>query len=79
MKIGKNCPIAIRDVNFDYVGTRLKSVDLDPYYGNDFTQLPRNISKATVWPVSALKILSRNKNIVILRPERGNRVGSCRF
>ena len=41
------------------------------YYGYDFAQVPLNISKAEL---SALKKLSRNKNLIILRPDKGNGV-----
>ena len=67
----KNRPIVKEGVNFDYVKTRLKSIALAAYYGYDSAQFPLNISKAEL---AALKNLSRNKNIVILRPDKGNGV-----
>ena len=47
------------------------SIALAAYYGYDAAQFPLNISKAEL---SALKKLSKNKNIVILRPDEGNGV-----
>ena len=41
------------------------------YYGYDSRQFPLNISKAEL---SALKKLSKNRDIVILRPDKGNGV-----
>ena len=64
----KNRRIDKEGVNFDYVKTRLKSIALAAYYGYDSAQFPLNISKA------ALKKLSRNKNLIILRPDKGNGV-----
>ena len=59
------------ELNFDYVKTRLKSIALSSYYGYDFGQFPLNISKAEL---SALKNLSKNRDLVILRPDKGNGV-----
>ena len=67
----KNRPIAKDGINFDYVKTRLKSIALASYYGYDSRQFPLNISKAEL---SALKKLSKNRDIVILRPDKGNGV-----
>ena len=67
----KNRPIAQDELNFDYVKTRLKSIALASYYGYDFGQFPLNISKAEL---TALKNLSKNRDLVILRPDKGNGV-----
>ena len=67
----KNKPIDKDGVSFDFVKTRLKSIALAAYYGYDSQQLPHNISKAEI---SALNKLCRNKNIVIIRPDKGNGV-----
>ena len=67
----KNRPIAQEELNFDYVKTRLKSIALASYYGYDFGQFPLNISKAEL---SALKNLSKNRDLVILRLDKGNGV-----
>ena len=67
----KNKPIDKDGVSFDFVKTRLKSIALAACYGYDSQQLPHNISKAEI---SALNKLCRNKNIVIIRPDKGNGV-----
>ena len=67
----KNRPIANDGINFDFVKTQLKGIALSAYYGYDSSQFPLNISKAEL---SALKKLSRNKDLVILRPDKGNGV-----
>ncbi len=65
----KNRPIANDGINFDFVKTQLKGIALSAYYGYDSSQFPLNISKAEL---SALKKLCRNKDLVILRPDKGN-------
>ena len=67
----KNRPIADEKLNFDFVRTKLKSIALSAFYGYDSAHFPLNISKAEL---AALKNLSKNKNIVILRPDKGNGV-----
>ena len=67
----KNRPIADEKLNFDFVRTKLKSIALSAFYGYDPAHSPLNISKAEL---VALKNLSKNKNIVILRPDKGNGV-----
>ena len=64
-------PIFKDGVSFDFVKTRLKSIALAACYGYDSQQLPHNISKAEI---AALNELCRNKNIVIIRPDKGNGV-----
>ena len=65
-------PISDKEgVNFDSVKTKLKSIALSAFYGYDSEQLPLNISKAEL---SALNRLCKNKDIVIIRPDKGNGV-----
>ena len=56
-------------VDFDYVKTKLKDIALSTYYSYSPDFLPLNISRAEL---SALKKLSRNKDLVIVRPDKGN-------
>ena len=65
----KHRPIDKEHLNFDCGKTRLKSLALSAYYGYDSAQLPLNISKAEI---SALNNLSKNRNIIIIRPDKGN-------
>ena len=60
-------------VNFDfnYIKTRLKAMAYSSYYSYSPESLPLNISKVELL---ALKNLSRNKEIVVLHPDKGNRV-----
>ena len=67
----KNRPIDKEGVNFDFVRTKLKSIALSAFYGYDSEQLPLDISKAEL---SALNRLCKNKDIVIIRPDKGNGV-----
>ena len=67
----KSKPIVNQHLNFEFVKARLKSLALSAYYGYDSLQLPLNISKAEI---SALDNLSKNRNIVIIRPDKGNGV-----
>ena len=67
----KNRPVADEKLNFEFVRTKLKSIALSAIYGYDSAHFPLNISKAELM---ALKNLSRNKSIVILRPDKGNGV-----
>ena len=67
----RNRPIDKEHLNFDFVKTRLKSLTLSAYYVYDSAQLPLNISKAEI---AALNNLSKNRNIIIIRPDKGNGV-----
>ena len=67
----RNRPIDKEHLNFDFVKTKLKGLALSAYYGYDSAQLPLNISKAET---SALDNLSKNMDIIIIRPDKGNGV-----
>ena len=59
------------NTHFEFIKTKLKSIALSSFYGYDIRHMPLNISKAEL---SALNNLSRNKNIVVMRPDKGNGV-----
>ena len=61
------------DYNFelDYIKTRLKAMAYSCYYSYTPESLPLNISKVELL---ALKNLSRNKETVVLRPDKANGV-----
>ena len=58
-------------VDFNFVKTKLKDIALTSYYSYSPNSLPLNISGAEL---SALRNLSKNKDLVIVRPDKGNGV-----
>ena len=59
----------MHNIDFDYVKTRLKGIALSTFHGYSSNSLPLNVSRAELL---ALKKLSRNKDLVIVRPDKGN-------
>ena len=57
------------NIDFEYVKTKLKDIALSTFHGYSSNSLPLNVSRAEL---SALKKLSRNKDLVIVRPDKGN-------
>ena len=58
-------------IDFNFVKTKLKEIALSYFHGYSLDSLPLNVSRAELL---ALRNLSKNKNIVILRPDKGNGV-----
>ena len=58
-------------VNFNFVKTKRKDIALNSYYSYSPNSLPRNINRAEL---SALRNLSKKKDLVIVRPDKGNGV-----
>ena len=56
-------------IDFNFVKTKLKEIALSYCHDYSMDGLPLNISRAELL---ALRNLSKNKNIVILRPDKGN-------
>ena len=58
-------------IDFNFVKTKLKEIAHSYFHGYSMDGLPLTISRAELL---ALRNLSKNKNIVILRPDKGNDV-----
>ena len=58
-------------LDFNLVKTKLKEIALSYFHGYSLNSFPLNISRAELL---ALINLSKNKNNVILRPDKGNGV-----
>ena len=58
-------------VDFNFVKTKLKDIALTSSYSYSLNSLPLNISRAEL---SALRNLSKNKDLVIVNPDKDNGV-----